>query len=42
MNPISTNQKLIHNPMFREMVAIEENHVFSPNLLNSFRVGFQS
>jgi hypothetical protein len=31
---------LIHNPMFRQMVAIEENHVFSPNLLNSFRVGF--
>jgi len=30
----------IHNPMFREMVAIEENHVFSPSLLNSFRVGF--
>ncbi|HTC63060.1 MAG TPA: TonB-dependent receptor [Candidatus Saccharimonadales bacterium] len=31
---------LIHNPMFREMVSIEENHVFSPSLLNSFRVGF--
>lgn len=32
--------KLLHNPMFRQMVAIEENHVFSPTLLNSFRVGF--
>ena len=31
---------LIHNPMFRQVVAIEENHVFSPSLLNSFRVGF--
>ena len=30
----------IHNPMFREMVAIEENHVFTPSLLNSFRFGF--
>jgi hypothetical protein len=26
--------------MFRQMVAIEENHVFSASLLNSFRVGF--
>jgi hypothetical protein len=32
--------KLLHNPMFRQMVAIEENHVISPNLLNSFRVGY--
>jgi hypothetical protein len=31
---------LIHNPMFRQTVAIEENHVFSASLLNSFRVGF--
>jgi len=31
---------LIQNPMFRQMVAIEENHVFSPSLLNSFRVGY--
>jgi hypothetical protein len=31
---------LIDNPMFRQMVAIEENHVFSSSLLNSFRVGF--
>src|ERR1700730_12202098 len=32
--------KLIHNPMFRQMVTIEENHVITANLLNSFRVGF--
>jgi hypothetical protein len=31
---------LINNPMFRQMVAIEENHTISANLLNSFRVGF--
>lgn len=31
---------LLHNPMFRQTLAIEENHVFSPALLNSFRVGF--
>jgi hypothetical protein len=30
----------IQNPMFRQMVAIEENHVFSTSLLNSFRVGY--
>ncbi len=38
--PDEYNTKLLHNPMFRQMVAIEENHVFSPALLNSFRVGF--
>ena len=38
--PDQYNTKLINNPMFRQMVAIEENHVFSPSLLNSFRVGF--
>jgi hypothetical protein len=38
--PDQFNTVLIHNPMFRQMVAIEENHVFSPNLLNSFRFGF--
>ena len=38
--PDEYQTKLLHNPMFRQMVAIEENHVFSPNLLNSFRVGF--
>ena len=37
---MSTNTKLLNNPMFRQMVAIEENHVFSPALLNSFRVGY--
>ena len=31
---------LIQNPMFRQMVAIEENHVFSTSLLNSFRIGY--
>jgi hypothetical protein len=31
---------LIDNPMFRQTVAIEENHVFSPTLLNSIRFGF--
>jgi hypothetical protein len=38
--PDQYNSLLIHNPMFRQTVAIEENHVFSPSLLNSFRVGF--
>jgi Carboxypeptidase regulatory-like domain/TonB-dependent Receptor Plug Domain len=32
--------KLISNPMFRQTVAIEESHTLSPQLLNSFRVGF--
>ena len=32
--------KLLHNPMLRQMVAIEENHVITPNLLNSARFGF--
>jgi len=32
--------KLIRNPMFRQMIAIEENHVITAQLLNSFRVGF--
>jgi hypothetical protein len=32
--------KLLHNPMLRQMVAIEENHVITTNLLNSVRVGF--
>jgi hypothetical protein len=31
---------LISNPMFRQMIAIEETHVFSSSLVNSFRVGF--
>ena len=38
--PDQYNTLLIRNPMFRQMVGIEENHVFSPSLLNSFRVGF--
>ena len=38
--PDEYQSKLLNNPMFRQMVAIEENHVFSPSLLNSFRVGF--
>jgi hypothetical protein len=38
--PDEYDTKLVNNPMFRQMVAIEENHVFSPSLLNSFRVGF--
>jgi hypothetical protein len=38
--PDQFNSLLITNPMFRQMVAIEENHVFSPSLLNSFRVGY--
>jgi len=38
--PDQFNSVLIHNPMFRQMVAIEEDHVFSPSLLNSFRFGF--
>jgi hypothetical protein len=38
--PDEYQTKLLRNPMFRQMVAIEENHVFTPSLLNSFRVGF--
>jgi hypothetical protein len=38
--PDEYQTKLLHNPMFRQMVAIEENHVISPSLLNSVRVGF--
>jgi hypothetical protein len=38
--PDEYQTKLIHNPMFRQMVAIEESHTFTPQLLNSFRVGF--
>ena len=37
--PDQYNSVLLENPMFRQTVAIEENHVFSPSLLNSFRVG---
>jgi len=38
--PDEYQTKLLHNPMFRQMVAIEENHVISPSLLYSVRVGF--
>jgi len=38
--PDQYNTLLLHNPMFRQTVAIEESHVFSTALLNSFRVGF--
>jgi hypothetical protein len=38
--PDEYKTKLLHNPMFRQMVAIEENHVINPNLLNSARFGF--
>lgn len=37
--PDQYDSVLLQNPMFRQTVAIEENHVFSPSLLNSFRVG---
>jgi hypothetical protein len=39
-SPDEYQSKLLHNPMFRQTVAIEESHVFAANLLNSFRVGF--
>jgi hypothetical protein len=32
--------KIIHNPVRRYMIALEENHIFTPQLLNSFRAGF--
>jgi hypothetical protein len=38
--PDEYSTKLLHNPMLRQMIAIEENHVITANLLNSFRVGF--
>jgi len=38
--PDQYDSLLIHNPMFRQTVAIEENHVFTPALLNSIRFGF--
>jgi hypothetical protein len=37
--PDQYDSLLLHNPMFRQTVAIEESHVFSTALLNSFRVG---
>jgi hypothetical protein len=38
--PDQYDSVLLENPMFRQTVAIEENHVFSPSLLNSARFGF--
>ena len=38
--PDQYNTLLLHNPMFRQTVAVEESHVFSTALLNSLRVGF--
>jgi len=38
--PDEYQTKLLHNPMLRQMVAIEENHVITTNLLNSARFGF--
>jgi len=38
--PDEMNNKLISNQSKRQTIAFEWNHVFSPALLNSFRVGF--
>src|SRR5258707_14013567 len=38
--PDEYKTKLLHNPMLRQMVAIEENHVITTNLLNSVLFGF--
>jgi hypothetical protein len=38
--PDEMNNKLISNQSKRQTVALEWNHVFSPALLNSFRLGF--
>jgi TonB dependent receptor len=37
--PDEFGNKLYQNPTRRDVVAIEENHIFTPVLLNSFRVG---
>ncbi|HVS90127.1 MAG TPA: carboxypeptidase regulatory-like domain-containing protein [Candidatus Acidoferrum sp.] len=37
--PDEFGNKLYQNPTRRDVVAIEENHIFTPQLLNSFRVG---
>jgi hypothetical protein len=37
--PDEFNNKLYHNPTRRNVVAIEENHSFTPQLLNSARFG---
>ena len=38
--PDEFRNKLINNLTRRQLVALEENHIFSPQLLNSFRAGF--
>jgi hypothetical protein len=38
--PDQYDSLLLNNPMFRQTVAVEENHVFSAALLNSLRFGF--
>jgi carboxypeptidase family protein/TonB-dependent receptor-like protein len=38
--PDEMNNKLIHNQSTRQTFAMEWNHVFNTQLLNSFRVGF--
>src|SRR6202047_4509618 len=40
--PDEFNNKLYHNPTRRNVVAIEENHSFTPQLLNSARLGINS
>ena len=37
--PDEFGNKLYQNPTRRNLVAVEENHIFTPQLLNSFRVG---
>ncbi|MFI5057914.1 MAG: carboxypeptidase regulatory-like domain-containing protein [Candidatus Acidiferrales bacterium] len=37
--PDEFGNKLYQNPTRRDVVAIEHNHIFTPQLLNSFRVG---
>src|SRR6202162_1984458 len=37
--PDEFNNKLYHNPTRRNVVSIEENHTFTPQLLNSARFG---
>jgi carboxypeptidase family protein len=38
--PDEMNNKLIHNQSKRETIAVEWSHIFNPQLLNSFRIGF--
>jgi hypothetical protein len=32
--------KVVHNPAVREIVALEETHILTPQLVNSFRAGY--